>query len=40
MVLGFSDGSNLCIALAFLPLLVIMLVKILEEKKELNDEES
>ena len=28
MVLGFSDGSNLCIALAFLPLLVIMLVKI------------
>ena len=40
MVLGFSDGSNLCIALAFLPLLVIMLVKIFEEKKELNDEES
>ena len=40
MVLGFSDGANLCVALAFLPILVIMIVKILEEKKELNDEES
>jgi len=40
MVLGFSDGSNLCVALAFLPLLVIMFVKIFEEKKEMNDEES
>ena len=40
IVLGFSDAANLCVALAFLPILVIMIVKILEEKKELNDEES
>ena len=40
ILLSFSDASNLCVALAFIPVLVVMLVKIFKEKKEQNDEES